>query len=174
MHDCFLLPWTVLCFCDGEPEDEFGRGGTEQERSERPRREIMNVERQKFYPVKKINIVMDCADAGILADFYSRLLGWEWTHPRVDGWAAVTSPEGTVIAFQEVENYEPPVWPWQPGRQGQMIHLDIWVDDLDEGVKHALACGAKESKTQYFTTSKTFFDPAGHPFCIDTDGEEAP
>lgn len=58
--------------------------------------------------IKTIHLVMDCADAGILAEFYSRLLGWEWTHPSANGWAAITSPTGTVIAFQEVEGYEPP------------------------------------------------------------------
>lgn len=41
-----------------------------------------------------------------------------------------------------------------------------------EGVEFALACGAVEAAQQFFTTSRTLLDPAGHPFCIDTDGEE--
>jgi len=84
-------------------------------------------------------------------------------------WAAITSPDGSVMAFQEVEGYVPPVWPWE---SGQMLHLDLWVDNLEEGVKFALGCGAKEAAQQYFTTSRTMIDPAGHPFCIDTEGEE--
>lgn len=122
--------------------------------------------------VNKINLVIDCPDPGQLAGFYSRLLEWEWTHPHTAGWAAITSPDGTVIAFQEVENYEPPAWPWKPGSQSQMLHLDIWVDDLDTGVRHALDCGAVLAEQQFYTTSRTLFDLAGHPFCIDTDGEE--
>lgn len=122
--------------------------------------------------IRHINLVVDCENAGILADFYSRLLGWEWTHPSANGWAAITSPTGCVMAFQEVEGYQPPVWPWQPGRPGQMLHLDFWVDDLAEGVAFAIACGATEAPQQYFQTSKTLLDPAGHPFCIDTEGEE--
>lgn len=122
--------------------------------------------------INMINLVIDCSDAGIMAKFYSKLLDWEWTHPHSNGWAAVTSPSGTVIAFQEVENYESPVWPWQAGKPGQMLHLDLWVDNLEEGVQFALSCGAKEAKQQYFTTSRTLLDPAGHPFCIDTKGEE--
>lgn len=122
--------------------------------------------------IKMINIVIDCADAGIMADFYSKLLGWERTHQQANGWAAITSPTGSVIAFQEVEFYEPPVWPWEPGKQGQMIHLDLLVDNLEEGVKYATECGAKEAGHQFFTTSRTMLDPAGHPFCIDTEGEE--
>lgn len=80
--------------------------------------------------VNRINTVIDCGDAQIMAEFYSRLLGWELTLPAANGWAAVTSPEGAVFAFQEIEGYEPPVWPWEKGKQGQMIHLDsgwtIW------------------------------------------------
>lgn len=122
--------------------------------------------------IKKINIVIDCKDAGVLAQFYSRLLGWEWTHPQANGWAAITSPTGTVMAFQEVEDYLPPVWPWQSGKQGQMIHLDFYVDDLDGAVKFAVECGAKVAEEQYFRTSRTMIDPAGHPFCLDTDEPE--
>ena len=29
--------------------------------------------------VYKMNIVVDCKDAGVLAEFYSKLLGWELT-----------------------------------------------------------------------------------------------
>lgn len=115
---------------------------------------------------------MDCADAGVLAGFYSKLLGWDWTHPQANGWAAITSPTGTVIAFQEVEGYEPPVWPWKLGQQGQMLHLDMMVDDLDGSVQFAIDCGARLADEQYFRTSRTMLDPAGHPFCIDTDEPE--
>ncbi|WP_279108203.1 VOC family protein [Butyricimonas virosa] len=53
----------------------------------------------------EFNIVIDCNNAGVLAEFYSRLLGWEWTRPRANGWAAVASPTGMVFAFPEVEEY---------------------------------------------------------------------
>jgi len=126
----------------------------------------------KKVKINTINLVIDCPDAGILAEFYSKLLGWEWTHPQANGWAAITSPTGTVIAFQEVEGYEPPVWPWEKGKQGQMLHLDFYVDDLEEGVRCAHQCGARLADEQYFKTSRTMFDPAGHPFCIDTNESE--
>ena len=32
----------------------------------------------------------------------------------------------------------------------------------------AIKCGAKIADEQYFKTSKTMIDPAGHPFCIGT------
>ena len=63
-----------------------------------------------------------------MARFYSQLLNWEWTHPQANGWSAITSPTGMVIAFQEIEEYEPPIWPWQAGKQGQMLHLtSMWT-----------------------------------------------
>lgn len=103
-----------------------------------------------------------------MACFYSRLLNWEWTHPQANGWSAITSPAGMVIAFQEIEEYKPPVWPWQAGEQGQMLHLDFYVDNLEEAVHHALSLGARLAGEQYFKTSRTLIDPAGHPFCLDT------
>ena len=118
--------------------------------------------------ISKINVVIDCKDAGIMARFYSQLLNWEWTHPQANGWSAITSPAGMVIAFQEIEEYEPPVWPWQAGKQGQMLHLDFYVDNLEE----ALSLGARLAGEQYFRTSRTLIDPAGHPFCLDTDEPE--
>lgn len=122
--------------------------------------------------ISRINIVIDCMDAGIMANFYSKLLNWKWTHPQANGWAAITSPTGMVIAFQEIEEFEPPVWPWQKDKQGQMLHLDFYVDDLEESVSHALSLGARLADKQYFKTSRTLIDPAGHPFCLDTDEPE--
>lgn len=122
--------------------------------------------------IKKINIVIDCADAGVMAEFYSKILNWECRHHHANGWAAITSPTSMVIAFQEIENYTPPVWPWQKGKQGQMLHLDFYVENLEEAVQYAIQCGAKLASEQYYKTSRTMIDPAGHPFCLDTDEPE--
>lgn len=73
-------------------------------------------------------IVLDCADAQRLAEFYGALLGW----PREEagpGWAALSAPGGWTLAFQQVPGYTPPVWPWREGAQGQMMHLDFHVKD---------------------------------------------
>lgn len=132
----------------------------------------MSTDNKNPLSLKRINIVLDCADAAVMADFYSRLFGWTPSHPPAGGWLGVTSLDGMVMAFQEVENYTPPVWPWQDKKQAQMLHLDLVVEDLDIGVAHALACGARLASEQFYEDSRTFFDPAGHPFCIDTDGFE--
>lgn len=114
-------------------------------------------------------IVIDCGigQAATLAEFYSKLLNWDISHPAQNGTAAITSPEKSVIAFQEVKGYAPPVWPWKDGKQGQMLHFDLVVDDLDEAVKYAIGCGARLSEEKFFDDSRTLFDPAGHPFCLD-------
>ena len=109
---------------------------------------------------------IDCDNAGGLADFYAELLGWNKVWEK-GGWAAVSSPDGVyTIGFQAVENYVPPVWPWEDGKQAQMMHMDFTVGDLAAAVRHALNCGASVAGVQYFDTAKTMIDPAGHPFCL--------
>ncbi len=114
-----------------------------------------------------LGFAFDCADADALADFYAEMLGLKKTLSG-GGWAGVHTPQGIVLAFQTVERYEPPVWPWQSGKQQQMAHIDFYVEDLVVGEAHAIKCGATKSEEQYFDTSTVFFDPAGHPFCLST------
>lgn len=119
--------------------------------------------------IEKFKVVIDCSEAKALAAFYAKLLGWEQIDTNASGWAAIKSPTSTIMVFQEVEEYHPPVWPWVAGKQGQMLHLDFHVEDLESAVKHAIKCGAKLATVQYFETSRTMIDPEGHPFCLDTD-----
>lgn len=97
---------------------------------------------------------MDCGigGAGVLSEFYSRLLGWDISHPVENGTAAITSPQGNVMAFQEAEEYEPPVWPWKAGKQGQMMHFDLEVENLEEAIIYAVRCGARlaEEKSEAY------------------------
>ena len=112
-----------------------------------------------------VGFAFDCKDADALADFYVKLLDWEKTLTG-NGWAGIQSPQGFILAFQTVEEYAAPVWPWKIGEQQQMAHIDFKVDNLSEAVDHALDCGARKSDVQYFDTSTVMFDPAGHPFCL--------
>jgi len=114
-----------------------------------------------------IGIAIDCPNANELADFYVKLSGWE-KEISSDEWAGIRTPQGILIVFQTVENYEPPVWPWESGKQQQMAHIDFYVDNLEEAVQYAMKHGAKKAEIQYFDTSTVMFDPAGHPFCLST------
>lgn len=114
-------------------------------------------------------LAIDCKDAKELCKFYHNLLEWEETHEG-GGWFGLTSPHGVVLAFQTTEEYEPPVWPYEKGKQGQMLHLDFFVKNLDEAVNYAIKLGAKVASAQFYEEygCKTMLDPEGHPFCIAT------
>lgn len=114
-----------------------------------------------------IGFAYDCKDADTFADFYVKLLGWEKTLSG-GGWAGIHSPQGLILAFQTVDEYIPPVWPWKSGKQQQMAHIDFYVENLTEAVEHALNCGARKADMQYYETSTVMLDPEGHPFCLST------
>ena len=70
------------------------------------------------------------------------------------------------MLFQRNPDYQPPVWPAQPGEQQQMAHLDFAVNDLEKAVEHAIECGATMAENQFSDEWKVMLDPAGHPFCL--------
>ena len=49
------------------------------------------------------------------------------------------------------------------------MHLDLMVQDLDEGEKVAVELGATKADVQPGTTFRVFLDPARHPFCLCVD-----
>ncbi len=105
-------------------------------------------------------------DAGDLARFYARLLGWRITDEEPD-WVMVRPPDGGVaLSFQTESSYVPPVWPARPGDQQMMMHLEVRVDDLEGAAAHATACGATLADVQPQDDVHVFLDPAGHPFCL--------
>lgn len=114
-----------------------------------------------------LGVAFDCQNADALADFYAELTGWK-KEIAGEEFAALRTPEGILLVFQTVEEYTPPVWPWKAGAQQQMAHIDYKVEDLEGAVAHALRCGATRAEVQYYDTSTTLLDPAGHPFCLST------
>lgn len=120
--------------------------------------------------LETICIVLDSDNSEELSAFYEKLLGWtRHEHKSDDEWIVVNNgkrdglPE---LIFQQIEHYIRPVWPDASGKQSQMMHLDFHVDDLNEGVEHALSCGAELSPIQLEDSWRVMLDPAGHPFCI--------
>ena len=111
-------------------------------------------------------VVLDSPDAGALADFYRRLLGWavEQDEP---GWVKLRAPNGGAgLSFQTESRYQPPAWPAGPGDQQMQVHLDIAVEDLAAAGEHAVACGAVLADYQPQDDVRVYLDPAGHPFCL--------
>ena len=113
-------------------------------------------------------LVIDCPDSRALAEFYGAMLGWDVKVDEDDDWAEIRPADRSdCISFQQVADYRPPAWPGQDAPQ--QMHLDVIVDDLDEGEAAVLELGATKHETQPGTTFRVFLDPAGHPFCLCVD-----
>ncbi|MFE0476878.1 VOC family protein [Streptomyces sp. NPDC058947] len=118
-------------------------------------------------------VVLDCADVVELSRFYQALLGGVVNQPDPqwslgDGWATLHTDSGLVLAFQRVEDHQPPQWP-DPARP-QQFHLDLGVENLDHAQEEVLRRGALlldagDGKRGW----RIFADPAGHPFCLVRD-----
>ena len=110
--------------------------------------------------------VIDCPDAAALADFYATLLGWEVQAGGAgEEWVDIKPADGSsCISFQTVPDYKAPVWPGQ--ESPQQMHIDVVVDDLDEGETAVVGLGATRSEHQPGRSFRVFLDPAGHPFCL--------
>jgi len=111
------------------------------------------------------NVMVDCDDEEKLCEFYHQLLGWErcilYDQPTV------RSKDGNIFVFMQEDNYIPPIWPEQSGKQQKQMHFDFQVPNVPAAVELAETLGAVIAKLQYggeyFTT---MIDPAGHPFCL--------
>jgi hypothetical protein len=119
--------------------------------------------------------VLDADDPIRLAEFYSRMLGWPIVEregprpgfPEPDGWAKIRDPDERMkIEFQWDADYVAPSWPTVAGEQLMMMHLDVGVEGLDEGVAWAIECGAIVAAHQPQEGVRVMLDPAGHPFCL--------
>jgi catechol 2,3-dioxygenase-like lactoylglutathione lyase family enzyme len=114
-------------------------------------------------------VVLEAPDAGALAHFYARLLGWTLVDEE-PGWVTVAVPGATsYLGFNNSPEYVPPVWPPQDGEQQMMLHLDVGVSDLEAAVAEAIALGATVSEFQPQDDVRVMLDPAGHPFCLYRD-----
>ncbi len=128
------------------------------------------------------SVVLDTTDARELAEFYRRLLGYEYRpgdeppspgQPDTAGrdWLVLVDPAGRArLAFQQVERLAPPTWP--ADGVPQQLHLDLSVPTSDElGAQHerALSLGARLLQDRFDDPVEPLYvyaDRAGHPFCI--------
>lgn len=111
-------------------------------------------------------VVLDCSDPHALATFYGELTGWKVVDDN-DDWVGLSGGGEVTMAFQRVAEHRPPRWP-DPAHP-QQFHLDLYVADLDEAEKKALAIGATLlSGSDKPIGYRVYADPAGHPFCLCT------
>jgi catechol 2,3-dioxygenase-like lactoylglutathione lyase family enzyme len=127
-------------------------------------------------------VVLDCPDARVLAEFYRNLLGLEYrpgdeppaaAEPDLRGrdWLVLRDAEGqSKLAVQQVTELPEATWP--EGPTPQQVHLDLAVPSLEELERHhrrALNLGARLLRDRSDDPEeplRVYADPAGHPFCL--------
>lgn len=109
------------------------------------------------------SITMECADAGVLADFYRELLGLVEEYADDERTSIALRGKGYLLSCVRTEGYARPSWPGT----GQQMHLDLYASDVDAAVERAVALGATVADYQPDPTMwRVLIDPAGHPFCL--------
>lgn len=127
-------------------------------------------------------VVLDCTDARLLAEFYRELLGFRYRagdeppppgepDPHGQDWLVLRDAAGgNRVAFQQVAELPEATWP--DGPHPQMLHLDLTVDSvtaLDDQHARVLAIGGRllyDRSDDPGEPLRVYADPAGHPFCI--------
>lgn len=118
------------------------------------------------------NVMIDCKDEQALCSFYERLL--DWRRSELFGHPALTGENGVILLFMQEEDYVPPVWPEENGRQQKQMHFDFQVPNVPEAVAYAESIGAQKAPSQFGGEEfVTMLDPEGHPFCLCYSGNEA-
>ena len=112
-------------------------------------------------------ITLDCLDPAPMIAFYARAFGAKISHEKDDG-AWIHLDGGPLILIHRVDGYRRPTWP-EPDVPKQM-HLELWIDDLDEAETrlHALGATTCDHQPHRDQGNVVMLDPAGHPFCIGT------
>ncbi|MCF2434608.1 VOC family protein [Streptomyces thinghirensis] len=118
-------------------------------------------------------VVLDCAEAEKLAEFYKGLLGAEGTDATANR-IEIRSADGFRMAFRRDVNATRRAG---PGPRTPQAHLDFWVDDLDEGGTRCRrtrwASGGGEGRTRGARGAR-LLDPAGHSFTLRRTAQTAP
>ena len=110
-------------------------------------------------------LVINCTDPEPMIAMYSAL-GAVPDERYPDHGALIIS--GITVCFQVAEDHVAPSWPTGPNPT--TIHLDFFVDSVDEMELHLLQHGASKATLQPHEEHGlvVMIDPAGHPFCIGT------
>ncbi len=122
-------------------------------------------------------VTISATRPGVLARFYSAVLGWPYIReepplpgaPADSGYALVCPPDGVdglALNFEYDPHYRCPTWPSAAGAPTITQHLDVGVTDLEGAVRWAVECGATVADHQSSDHFRVLIDPDGHPFCL--------
>jgi predicted enzyme related to lactoylglutathione lyase len=110
-------------------------------------------------------VVFDAADLSSESSFWAGVLGGEVD--AEDDWHMVFVDGDPHIGVQLAPNHVPPDW---PDGTPQQVHLDLWVEDIEEARARVTSLGARMLKAAEGGESgddfEVYADPAGHPFCL--------
>ena len=113
---------------------------------------------------------LDCPEPIILAEFYSKITGWEIqpfdaSKPEQVDWLELLVDGKTMMAFQQAPDYKAPTWP--DNDVPQQAHMDFHAPDLDEAEAKLLTLGAIKATHQVAPERfRVYLEPASQPFCI--------
>lgn len=85
-----------------------------------------------------------------------------------DDWHMVSVDGEPQVGVQLAPDHVPPDWPG--GSPKQQIHLDLWIDNIDQARDTVQSLGARllqraaDSDTP--DAFEVYADPAGHPLCL--------
>ena len=108
-------------------------------------------------------LIIDAPDPKALSAFYRELLGMVEVQDDGDWVVIGDAPDRPGLAFQRSEQFTAPTWP-DPAVPQQM-HLDVRVDDFEEGERRVLELGATPLERDH-ERFRVYADPVGHPFCL--------
>ena len=141
----------------------------------------MSAEAKPGFP-KIRQVVLDCTDARLLAEFYRQLLGLRYRpgderpapgepDPAGQDWLVLQDAASrAMVAFQQVAELPETTWP--AGPRPLQLHLDLSVPtaaDLDVQHERAMSLGARllyDRSGDPEEPLRVYADLAGHPFCI--------
>jgi hypothetical protein len=112
--------------------------------------------------ILRTQVVFDAADIDAESAFWAGLL--RGTVEKQADWHNVRGASGPEVSVQLAPDHQPPEWP--DGLPQQQIHLDLWVEDVDEAEREVLGLGARRLKVVDEEQFRVYADPAGHPFCL--------
>ena len=111
-------------------------------------------------PIRAVEVCIDVVDPRPVAEFWAAFLGYEHRDNLDDRWVHLEPPAGLpVINLQRVP---------EPKSFKNRLHLDVYADDPEDWVEHAIGLGAtrvrvNDDPADWFCVMN---DPAGNEFCI--------
>lgn len=116
--------------------------------------------------IKHSVVVFDASDLSPESRFWADVLGG--VVDAEEDWHMVLVGGEPRVGVQLAPDHVPPDWP--DGLPKQQVHLDLWVDDIDDARLTVTSSGARLLQAAADDGApdafEVYVDPAGHPFCL--------